>query len=299
MAEKMHLDLANPDDRSALVQQYLGRLAESPNPPKWYHHFISAIGDLLRLKFNFWTDSDTRVLLEKSRLTARGEYKGGLYAYSQAAGDALRSTRTKIDAVIHPFSATPAREDSLRKFLKLKVNSDTRQVMQRVFARLDGILGGQRMERIVMDHRFSPTTGGIFKVRYGEGGISIDPRGQWRHLTAIHEIAHWIEFGILGEKWGNLEKNKAALAKLVSTVENTPTIKAIDRSTREGAYLTKPAEIFARSLAQYVAERSGDAVLMRELKALEKKNKAAVLPEEEFVPARKILDRIFSSSDLK
>lgn len=68
LATRYGYDNSTPEGRSDTLQEHFARLAEDPAPPKWFDAVITRFTDFFRkLGFNAWTDSDTRILLQKGR----------------------------------------------------------------------------------------------------------------------------------------------------------------------------------------------------------------------------------------
>jgi hypothetical protein len=68
LATRYGYDNSTPEGRANTLQEHFARLAEDPAPPKWFDAVITRFTEFFRkLGFNAWTDSDTRILLQKGR----------------------------------------------------------------------------------------------------------------------------------------------------------------------------------------------------------------------------------------
>lgn len=123
--------------------------------------------------------------------------------------------------------------------------------------------------------------------------------GDHAALTVIHEIAHFLDFaGLPGEGFSS-ESPKKKLRRVMRAIRKTPEVKAIRAIVgTDEHYLLKPVELFARAHTQYIVRRSGDPVLLLQLKAL---TLNAMAPEdayrqwseESFRPIEAAFDRLF------
>lgn len=125
-------------------------------------------------------------------------------------------------------------------------------------------------------------------------------------LTAIHEIGHYLDYHGLTKEPGeirmtdslNLPKAKA----LLDAMKNTTTIKegakfySYDNDYQ--SYYLRDREIFARAYAQYIATKSGDALLMKQLKESQndKISKYMQWPDSEFRDILKAMDDLLEGN---
>lgn len=105
------------------------------------------------------------------------------------------------------------------------------------------------------------------------------------HLTTAHEIGHFLDHQALGER-GRYASESGSLEDLMSIIGQSAAIKALrSRVGRQSArvrmpdgslrqhrvlpryvnYLLRPSEMFARAYAQYIAAKSGNAVLTQQV----------------------------------
>ena len=98
-------------------------------------------------------------------------------------------------------------------------------------------------------------------------GLKVD--GQWPHLSAVHETGHLVDKHLLGD--GQWISMTPAVAAWRDAVHKSRAFKALLKGRKKmwaGAweYWSSDTELFARSYAQWITVRSGDAVLATDLK---------------------------------
>ena len=128
-----------------------------------------------------------------------------------------------------------------------------------------------------------------------------------RELTLAHEIGHFLDHKGLPGPWMSSEKH-ADLAAWRDAVMATPEVRDLRQlyeaetggdMRRYLSYLLRPREIWARGYAQWLAQTSGDAVLMRQLRATwaEEAGYAVALrtqwTADSFAPVAEAIDDLF------
>ena len=130
-------------------------------------------------------------------------------------------------------------------------------------------------------------------------GIVVDDRGVGTSLNVAHEIGHHIDHGALGKivgpeagsigfggapKWGSARSDISEIAAWRAAVYNSNTFLNLQGALDNGSYQSKmlpdqwlaapmewlkyaltPEELWARSYAQYITERSGNLAMTQEL----------------------------------
>jgi hypothetical protein len=108
-------------------------------------------------------------------------------------------------------------------------------------------------------------------------------RGRLGHpeLTLAHEIGHWLDREGAGVG-GRFESEAGGLfADWLAAVERSEAVQNIRQRARTGYnrkyanYLLRVREMWARSYAQWVAVRSGDAKLLQQLELIRRKGASA------------------------
>jgi hypothetical protein len=137
---------------------------------------------------------------------------------------------------------------------------------------------------------------GVFYPGTLDLGLKDD--GPWMHLTAVHELGHYLDHQALGVKgkWASTDPTHPAY-EVIDLLKGTPTIAQIEAAPMGGnrkAYFTQRLEIWARAYAQFIAEESGDEALLKNLKKVrESVEPWRQWPTEEFAPARARIRRMF------
>ncbi len=178
-----------------------------------------------------------------------------------------------------------------------------------------------------------PVKGSSAKGYYGQykhyfDGRPVDIRiaykGTHHETTLAHEIGHFLDHQAIGkkgifeseaafqfksklmEKWEHAISNSEAYQKLVDMLKN-PTSYEVEIETLSGfkfttkpdhahtRYLLQPRELWARSYAQYIAESSGNEVMLEQItkEVGDKIYGVRQWSSEDFAPIKKAIDEIF------
>lgn len=119
--------------------------------------------------------------------------------------------------------------------------------------------------------------------------ILVSSDGDDPAFTLVHEVGHYLDHQALGVAPGTFASAAGELCELLDSLEMTDAVRELRRLERQApialsdvgglavilddddfAYLLEPEELFARSYAQYVAVRSGDPTLLRDLLAAQR-----------------------------
>ena len=158
-----------------------------------------------------------------------------------------------------------------------------------------GLFTGVRIARKYPD--------GTTKYFYEGKSINVSPHADNKNLTFAHEIGHFIDYKGIGKpgqmssiqspivnKWREAvleSKQYNYLVKLRDTVKDPESLEHL-------YYLLDMDELWARSYAQYVAQKSGDAVLLKELENDLKQYKLYQWNKKDFEGILKAFDEIFT-----
>ena len=153
--------------------------------------------------------------------------------------------------------------------------------------------------------------------------ITINPEGDHIRMTTAHEIGHFIDFeGIPGRPWLSLMdrnyRSDPKFAAWVKAVDESEAVKALrDRQNQKTAavafpsgksydypidqkhvkYLLTDVELWARSYAQYIATKSKNPAMLKELVDDMKGDYAAVYHHQwehnDFAPIESAIDDLF------
>jgi hypothetical protein len=151
-------------------------------------------------------------------------------------------------------------------------------------------------------------------VRYNQGGGHIEVRGSSNALTVVHELGHAADHRLFGQGHSGPDLGTAGWDMIAGTsgdarfkdwwdaVTSSQAVADITADpTLPGTYkkyLTLSKELFARSYAQWVAVRSGDAHLQQlvqnVLDNLTGSEIASQWKEADFEPIARELDKLFA-----
>jgi hypothetical protein len=194
--------------------------------------------------------------------------------------------------------------------LKLPARGQVRRQTVAAAKAIDGVHGdGQLEEFPVKALRSSRGVAGVTRISIGGriSGVDINPSGPWPELTVCHELGHVLDHVVFG---GGRE-----LGSTVAGGQLTDVMQAIGRSAavkrlRDSAatadlpdvmrkrisnYLLYAPELWARAYAQYVASKTDDVALRKQLaKRLEAKG-AEQWEADDFAPIATAIDDLFAS----
>jgi len=131
--------------------------------------------------------------------------------------------------------------------------------------------------------------------------------------TTAHEIGHYIDHQALGKgKWSSLMMTMdSGMGKYMTAIENSEAYKALDKAWETGklvlkgssmtvglsretcAYYLSQQELWARAYAQYIANKSGNAAMLKELKKLQSSIIPSQWSDEDFIEIEKAIDELF------
>ena len=115
--------------------------------------------------------------------------------------------------------------------------------------------------------------------------ILVSSSGQTHELNLAHEVGHWLDHQTLGDRGSFASEKHPDLTSWRQAIENSSPVKALRETLKRGTLLTQagkktveiklsgaelsqirnyflaPRELFARSYAQFIAEKSGNALM--------------------------------------
>lgn len=134
--------------------------------------------------------------------------------------------------------------------------------------------------------------------------IEVKNNGPWPELTMVHEIGHFIDHQALGnntlwasvdspllEKWRSLVLESNAVQNLRTLVNNATTK---DKKSYY-RYFLSIKELWARSYAQYIAQKSSNPTLVSQLDKARKSEENRQWSEDDFQPIMDEIDAIFKA----
>jgi len=145
--------------------------------------------------------------------------------------------------------------------------------------------------------------------------IAISYSGPWKDLTVVHETGHFLDHCGIGSP-NDFETLSGSIFKnFITLAHKSKPIQEINKMITQGymivdgkrlnlnwalierlMYLLQDQEVWARAYSQYIATKSGDTKLLRQVKKLREKS---VLPSlwdtDDFVPLLEEIDKIFKN----
>ncbi|MBB5351090.1 SPP1 gp7 family putative phage head morphogenesis protein [Haloferula luteola] len=156
----------------------------------------------------------------------------------------------------------------------------------------DGVLPGYAARR-------APKTANHLGVyHFPKKHLAIREDGPWRHLTAAHEIGHYLDHQALGSPNVFASADPASpVHAICAMLRQTPTCEEIRASripVRMKHYFLSSLEIWARAYAQFIAEESATAELSADLLRVSSSIESwRQWPPHEFAPARAAIRQLF------
>jgi hypothetical protein len=173
----------------------------------------------------------------------------------------------------------------------------TREQVNHAIRTIDAVHDDGVLPPIKIDGRTDPGNLGEYSRR--EARIGVRSTGDWPTLTAVHEIGHLLDHrGLgLGSRMAT-ELNDTRLAGWLKAVQASEAFAELKRASdalpsRHFAYLMSGPELWARSYAQYIAEKSGDAVLLEDVRKVRDAFAPRQWSPEDFKPIREAMDKLF------
>lgn len=183
-------------------------------------------------------------------------------------------------------------------------NRAARKEVERVLAIIDRVHRDGELDAMPVDGRVSSgSLGTYFSL---EKRLAVKTKGDWIGLTFAHEVGHALDHQALEPARPGFSTRGgmpagSVLADWKAAVESSDAIKTLrDRLAGTGyrsgkylRYLLDPVEIWARAYAQYIAEKSGDAVLLQNVRISSAGYPGKQWTEADFAPIRAAMDALF------
>jgi SPP1 gp7 family putative phage head morphogenesis protein len=259
-----------------------------------------------------WGSSIYATSVDKALANARKRGGGG--AQSGSGSGPTRPPRPTP-----PAPASPARGTPVSAALDIQPKP-TLAFARKAAAIIDSVHGDGTLPVLpVVTERMSRGTQGYFASEMLTDRpvkIAFRARPEQPLMTAVHEFGHFLDYSGIGngtrpmpsvrapvlDPWRNAVTTSRAVGRL-RELANTPFIE-VDGSVyfpprQHLGYMLKPEEIFARSYAQYIAVRSGNKEMRRELDQF-RAGRAAPLyipwqwEDDDFEPIGSAFDEVFS-----
>ncbi|HEY8898881.1 MAG TPA: phage minor head protein [Chthoniobacterales bacterium] len=256
--------------------------------------------DTLRARY----DADVWAKFEKWA-QATGIPEAGATVWEWLGGKALvasgKLAKTAAGATPAP-GAVPGRQRSAPVSAALSVQGgpQIRQIVKTTLAAIDAVHDDGALPKIAVDAKTGKTALGEYRFRHdgSAGGIGVRISGPWPRLTAAHEIGHFLDHQVLG-KAGRFASDAGGLAGIMAAAGKSQAVGEIIAShlpMKRKAYFLQRHEIFARAYAQWIALRSGDKELLRDLDAVSQSLESwRQWDEHDFAPIAQAMDAFFTA----
>jgi hypothetical protein len=133
--------------------------------------------------------------------------------------------------------------------------------------------------------------------------VAVRSSGPWPALTAVHEVGHLLDLGAIGSAGDFASvRLEAGMAEVLVATEQSAAIAGLRSQLAATSsvataghlnYLLSPWEIWARAYAQFIAERSGNAVLQTQLQAAREAEKNRQWSAADFAPVARAIEKMF------
>jgi hypothetical protein len=186
----------------------------------------------------------------------------------------------------------------ISRFLSTKIDAAGR-IAEKALSIIDSVHGSQRLPRIPVDSEgtlYRPA--GYTRTQSGKAvSINISPKSQFPLVDFTQEVGHFLDHQAIGEKGTFASAHDPALGRWREMVQDTEPVKRlIQLAGQERAkvvfpdgsagflkvdrvyvrYLLEPHEIFSRCYGQFIAEKSRNAAMLKEIATLRSVRKGTV-----------------------
>ena len=238
-------------------------------------------------------EADPKSFNENLQASANGLDPDLLAKLKSAFGDQINIDGDSIRWVYkgEPGPAVPAEQalalppadenqNPVSDAIKIKASGTLRESVKTALAAIDQVHDDGALPEIPLENTTRQTRGFFRPKRLPDGTLTaemIGVRSVSSHpaLTTIHEIGHFLDLDAIGAA-GNYAtlSGDPDMARVIEVAKKSDAIKKFQAklaSTRnpdtidQMNYLLKPQEIWARSYAQFIAERANNNTLTREL----------------------------------
>ena len=195
----------------------------------------------------------------------------------------------------------PARQAPVSRVFKMKGSrSEARPTMEATLKAIDRVHDDGALPEMKLISRPVPGANGHFDPSNRE--IAVRPNGPWPQMTASHEAGHMLDFFALGTAGQFASQSHPDLTAWRTAVAGSKAIQQIATGTvggkpiRSQEYFLRGREIWARAYAQYIATKSGDPELLRQLDIIRQAPDIGTLiqwTDEDFAPIATAMDEVF------
>lgn len=230
---------------------------------------------------------------------AAGSRKGDLRTSTGVSPPAPEKT----DAPATP----PERGDTGRKSpvsaaLEIRTKLPVAQQIARTIAVIDRVHDDGALPKVTINAKPSAKNLGSFWAASNRIGVS--PHGPWPQMTTAHEIGHLLDHQVLGRRGVFASAVAPELAAWREAVQGSRAVQMIQASLKgsrpvyKAEYFLRDREIWARAYAQYVAVRSRDPEMLRQLDLIRRRpivGQFLQWSDADFAPIAAAMDDIFKA----
>lgn len=135
--------------------------------------------------------------------------------------------------------------------------------------------------------------------------IGVRASGPWPELTTVHEVGHVLDWVVLGGGRGFGSEADTIMGTVMSAISRSAAVARLRIMATEAAdpdladrivnYLLSRRELWARAYAQYIAEKSNDRTLVKNLSKRLAETGPQQWEADDFAPIRGAIDDFFRS----
>lgn len=268
------------------------------------------------VKDNGWEIADGKnfIKLAKKNIPAEWQYNPGKeYAnwqpdLSKYDDDIKNAAETGNIKPLPEKSPAPA-GIPVSSSLKNESTGEIKNAVEEALKILDSIHGDGNLPSVPVKNIRSKSYKGALRFSLGQPiDIKISHYGKQKELTTLHEIGHLLDLSAIGTP-GRFESLKDdILASWKNAAFNSEAIKKIFDALRNGVYngrninfselkylnyLRRTEEIFARSYAQYIAVKSKNKILLKQVDENNADPISTQWDKDDFREIEKEFDKLF------
>lgn len=222
-------------------------------------------------------------------------------------GDTMRWNSEAVQEAIDA-EQPPVRQSPVSDAIDLKVYGQLRNQVSAALTAIDQVHDdGDLPELPLTDSKKSSF--GYFQPKATADGIAAEriavrSSGPWPALTAVHEAGHLLDLEAIGNKgeFATLSGD-ADMKRVLAAAEKTEALKIIrsrlslasNSAKVDALYLLKPEEIWARVYAQFITEKSGAPMLVRDLAKMRETMPWRGWSAEDFAPVAAQVEKMFQN----
>lgn len=181
----------------------------------------------------------------------------------------------------------------------------TGKIVEEAAAIIDEVHGDGVLPELRLNGPDNRLYWGYIDIPSAIGRPTVNVRGDspWPLITAVHELGHYVDIYGFGNGRMGGSHFSAALDEWRDAVLASPSSiylrEKLKSMPKELDYYFMPTELFARSYSQWIAVRSGNADMLRQLEDIQK-SQTFIQPftqwkRAEFEPIAAALDKLFDS----